>query len=104
MSETEVQARKVRKRISWREEQTMIRGMPRTQRLIVATKFVGVVLFAIGLEGVIQQNWLLAVAGIGTGIATLFAPIKVRVNACLACQSLLEKGQAICPKCGAPQM
>lgn len=104
MSENPVQARKVRKRLSYREEITMIRGMPRTQRLIVAMKFVGVVLFSIGLEGIVTNNWILAAAGIGTGMATLFAPIKVAVNECIACRSVLEKGQAICSRCGAPQM
>ena len=104
MTETPVVARKVRKRLSYKEEITMIRRMPKVQRGIVAMKFVGVVLVAIGIEGLITQNWALAVAGITAGLVTSVVPIKVNVNACLACNGPLEKGQAICPKCGAPQM
>lgn len=105
MAETPVvQARKVRKRLSYKEEITMIRRMPKVQRAIVAMKFVGVVLVAIGIEGLITHNWALAVAGFAAGLVTSVVPIKVNVRACLACSGPLEKGQAICPKCGAPQM
>jgi len=104
MSETQVTARKVRKRLSYKEEIVMIRRMPKVQRFIVAMKFVGVVLLAIGIEGVITHNWALAVAGISAGLVTSVVPIKVNVLACLACNSPLVKGQAICTKCGAPQM
>jgi len=104
-STAEVHATKVRrKRLSYRQEIRMIRKMPKAQRLIVSLKFVGVVLVAIGIEGVITHNWALAAAGFATGLVTSVVPIKVRIGTCLACDGPLEKGQAICPRCGAPQM
>ena len=93
-----------KKRISFRQEQMMLRKLPKTQRLIVALKFVGVVLVAIGLEGIITHNWALAGAGFATGLVTSIVPIRVSIASCLACSGPLEKGQAICPRCGVPQL
>lgn len=102
---TTVKAQKVRKkRLSYKEEISMLRKLPRTQRLIVASKFIGVILVAIGLEGVITQNWALAIAGFSAGIVTSVLPIKVQTGMCLACNQPLGRGQSICPHCGAPQM
>ena len=63
-----------------------------------------VVLVAIRIEGISTRNWALAVAGFATGLVTSIVPIKVRNDWCLACSNPLEKGQAICPRCGAPQI
>ena len=106
MSEvTTVRAQKLKKkRLSYKQEITMLRQLPKAQRLIVALKFVGVVLVAIGIEGLITHNWWLALAGFATGLITSIVPIKVRMDTCLACSGPLEKGQAICPRCGVPQM
>lgn len=102
---TVVTAQKVRKkRISYKQEIMMLRKLPKAQRLIVALKFVGVVLVAIGIEGIITHNWALAVAGFASGLVTSVVPIKVSIAACLACSGPLEKGQAICPRCGVPQL
>jgi len=101
-----VRAQKVPKsgRMSYKQEIQVIQNLPRTQRLIVILKIVGVFLVAIGLEGIVTGNFLLAVAFIPLGVVVSMFPIRIRTGRCLACMGLLEEDQAICPACGAPQM
>ncbi len=100
-----VVARKAKKaRLSFRQEIQTIQNLPKLQRLIVAMKVAGVFLVAIGLEGIVSGNYLWAVVFIPLGIFVSMAPIKVRIDRCIACASPLAPGQSICRVCGAPQM
>ncbi len=98
-------ARKVRKpRLTFRQEIQTIQNLPKVQRLIVAMKVAGVFLVAIGIEGIVSGNYLWAVVFVPLGIFVSLAPIKVRIDRCIACASPLAPGASICPLCGAPQM
>jgi hypothetical protein len=101
-----VHARKAPKsgRMSFKQEIQVIQNLPRTQRLIVILKIVGVFLVAIGLEGIVTGNYLLALGFVPLGIVVSMFPIRIRTGRCIACMGLLEQDQAICPACGAPQM
>ncbi|HKZ89028.1 MAG TPA: hypothetical protein VJ300_02095 [Thermoplasmata archaeon] len=103
-----VRAHKARKspRMTFRQEIQTIQNLPRTQRLIVILKVVGVFLVAIGLEGIVAQPpqlWLTAVF-VPAGMFVSLLPIRIRTGRCIACMGVLESGRAICPACGAPQM
>ena len=98
-------ARKVKKpRLTFRQEIATIRNLPRVQRLVVIMKVAGVFLVAIGVEGIVTHTWVLALFFIPLGTFVSMMPIKIRIDACLACGSPMEPGTAICPSCGAPQM
>ena len=91
-------------RLTFRQEIKTIQNLPKIQRLVVGLKVAGVFLVAIGIEGIVSGNYLWAVVFIPLGIFVSLAPIKVRVDRCIACASPLAPTQAICPLCGAPQM
>jgi len=100
-----VTARKVQKRrLTYRQELATIRNLPRLQRLIVIMKVAGVFLVAIGIEGIVTHTYLLALVFIPLGVFVSMVPLRVRLGVCIACGSALDRGTAICPKCGAPQM
>ncbi len=100
-----VVARKVKKpRLTFRQEIQTIKNLPKIQRLIVVMKVAGVFLVAIGLEGIVSGNYLLTVVFIPLGVFVSLAPVKVRIDRCIACQAPLAPGTPICPLCGAPQM
>jgi predicted amidophosphoribosyltransferase len=46
----------------------------------------------------------LTLAFIPLGVFVSMLPIRIKTGVCIACRSPLEPSQAICPKCGAPQM
>ncbi len=97
-------ARKMKKpRLTFKQEIQTIQNLPRLQRLIVALKVAGVLLVAIGLEGIVTGKYLLPIVFIPLGVFVSMLPIKVRVDRCLACAAPLAPNQAICPVCGAPQ-
>ena len=99
-----VVARKVKKpRLTFKQEVQTIRNLPRLQRLIVALKVGGVILVAIGLEGIVSGKYVLPIIFIPLGVFVSMLPIKVRIDRCLACAAPLGPHQAICPICGAPQ-
>ncbi len=100
---TVVRAKKA-PRLSYRQEISIIKNLPRIQRFIIAMKFAGVVLVSIGLEGIVTGNYLLTLVFIPLGVFVAMMPIKIRTDRCVACTAPLSTGQAICPKCGAPQM
>jgi len=105
MADGEVIARKVKKpRMTYRQEIQTIKNMPRIQRLIVVMKVAGVFLVAIGLEGIVSGNFLLTAVFIPLGVFVSLAPIKVRIDRCIACRAPLAPGTSICTLCGAPQM
>src|SRR5467141_2460154 len=99
-----VVARKAKKpRLTFKQEIQTIQNLPRLQRLIVALKVGGVLLVAIGLEGIVSGNYLWPIIFIPLGVFVSMLPIKVRIDRCLACAAPLAPSQAICPVCGAPQ-
>ena len=99
-----VVARKAKKpRLTFKQEIQTIQNLPRLQRLIVALKVGGVLLVAIGLEGIVSGNYLWPIIFIPLGMFVSMLPIKVRIDRCLACAAPLGPHQAICPICGAPQ-
>jgi predicted amidophosphoribosyltransferase len=59
---------------------------------------------AIGLEGIVTANYVLTAVFVPLGMFVSLMPIKIRTDRCIACQTPLSPGQAICPTCGAPQM
>lgn len=101
-----VRSRKVPKspRLTFRQEVQVIQNLPRTQRLIVIMKIAGVILVAIGLEGIVTGQLIYAAVFIPLGVFVSMFPIRIRTGHCIACLGLLEADQAICPACGAPQM
>ncbi len=104
-----VKAHKVEKvsrppRMSPREEMALAKSMPRGRRLVMIAKVAGVFLFAIGLEGVVTANWILAVTFLVLGTVVVLAPIRMQVTVCPKCQSRLPEGAAVCPQCGVPVM
>src|SRR5438034_5674221 len=103
-SDEAVVARKVKKpRLTFKQEIQTIQNLPRLQRLIVGLKVAGVLLVAIGLEGIVSGNYLWPIVFVPLGVFVSMLPIKVRVDRCLACPAPLAPSQAICPVCGAPQ-
>ena len=101
----ETTARKVKRpRLTFKQEISTIRNLPRLQRLVVIMKVAGVFLVAIGVECIVTHTWVLALVFIPLGTFVSMLPIKVRIGACLACGSPMEPGTAICPYCAAPQM
>jgi len=98
-------AHKARKqRLTYRQELATIRNLPRLQRFIVIMKVAGVLLVAIGIEGIVTHTYLLALVFIPLGVFVSMVPLRVRLDVCLACSAKLERGAPICPNCGAPQM
>ena len=98
-----VKARKA-PRLTYKQEIATIRNLPRVQRLIVIMKIAGVFLVAIGLEGIVTGQYLYTLVFVPLGVFVSMFPIRIRTGVCIACRSPLDQGQAICPKCGAPQM
>lgn len=98
-----VRARK-RKRMSFKQEIQTIQNLPKLQRLVVILKVAGVFLVAIGLEGIVTGNLLLALVFVLLGVIVSIYPIRIHAGRCLACARPLSRDQAICPECGAPQV
>lgn len=98
-----VKARKV-PRMTYKQEIRTIQNLPKIQRFIVVMKIAGVFLVAIGIQGIVTATWWMAVLFIPLGVIVSMMPIKIRTDRCIACQTLLQPGTAICPDCGAPQM
>ncbi|HEV8595562.1 MAG TPA: hypothetical protein VGR51_08550 [Thermoplasmata archaeon] len=101
-----LRAQKVPKgdRMTYRQEMDAIKTMPKLSRFILILKIVGVVLLAIGLEGLVTANFWLAVPFLLLGIVVSFLPLQVKINVCARCGVRLDIGQAICPRCGVPNM
>lgn len=98
-----VKARKT-PRLTYKQEVQTIRNLPRVQRGIVIMKIAGVFLLAIGFEGLVTGQYIYSVIFVPLGVFVAMFPIRIRTGVCIACRSPLSQGQAICPKCGAPQM
>ncbi len=98
-----LKARKV-PRLTYKQEIQTIKNLPRLQRIIVIMKIAGVFLVAIGLEGIVTGQYLYTIVFVPLGVFVSMFPIRIRTGVCIACRSPLERDQAICPKCGAPQM
>jgi len=91
-------------RMTYKQEIQTIKNLPRVQRLIVIMKIAGVFLVAIGLEGIVTGQYLFTLVFVPLGVFISMLPIRIKTGVCIACRSPLEQSQAICPKCGAPQM
>jgi hypothetical protein len=98
-----LRARK-RPRLTYKQEIQTIRNLPRLQRAIVIMKIAGVLLLAIGFEGLVTGQYWYTVVFVPLGVFVAMFPIRIRTGVCIACRSPLDQAQAICPKCGAPQM
>ena len=105
-AEGAVRAAKVPKdgRMTSRQEMDAIKRMPRLSRLILVMKVAGVVFLAIGLEGLVTANLWIAIPFLTLGLVVSFLPIQVKLNVCVRCGVKLDLGQAICPRCGVPNM
>lgn len=90
--------------MTFRQEIQTIQNLPRLQRTIVILKVAGVFLVAIGLEGIVTGNFLLALLFIPLGVFVAMFPIRIQTGRCIACARPIGKDTAICPDCGAPQM
>ena len=102
-SPTVLKARKA-PRMTYKQEIQTIKNLPRVQRLIVIMKIAGVFLVAIGLEGIVTGQYLYTLLFVPLGVFVSMLPIRIRTGVCIACRSPLDSRQAICPRCGAPQM
>src|SRR5436853_5119419 len=91
-------------RMTYKQEMPTIKDLPRVQRLIVIMKIAGVFLVAIGLEGIVTGHYLYTLFFVPLGVFVSMLPIRIRTGVCIACRSPLDSRQAICPRCGAPQM
>lgn len=98
-----VKARKA-PRLTYKQEIATIRNLPRVQRFIVIMKIAGVFLVAIGLEGIVTGHYLYTLVFVPLGVFVSMLPIRIRTGVCIACRSPIEQAEAICRKCGAPQM
>ena len=90
--------------MSYRQEMDAIKEMPRLSRLILVMKVAGVVLLAIGFEGLVTANWPLAITFFALGLFVSPMPIQVKINVCARCGLKLDVGQAIGPRCGVPNL
>jgi len=52
----------------------------------------------------VTGQYLFTIVFVPLGIFVSMMPIKIHTGVCIACRSPLKQDQAICPKCGAPQM
>ncbi len=95
---------KAGERMTYRQELDALKRMPRLSRFIVILKVVGVVFFAIGLEGLVTANIPLGVSFLAVGLVVSLLPIQTRLRLCARCGRKLDLGQAICPTCGVPNM
>src|SRR6266571_8891006 len=91
-------------RMTYKQEIQTIKNLPQLQRLIVIMKIAGVFLVAIGLEGIVTGQYLFTLVFVPLGVFVSMLPIRIKTGVCIACRAPLEQSQAICPKCGAPQM
>lgn len=91
-------------RMTYKQEIQTIKNLPQLQRLIVVMKIAGVFLVAIGLEGIVTGQYLFTLVFVPLGVFVSMLPIRIRTGVCIACRSPLDPRQAICTKCGAPQM
>src|SRR3989442_1597873 len=93
-----------RRRLPHRRPRGPSLWLPRPQRLSVVMKIAGVFLVAIGLEGIVTGQYRFTFVFLPLGVFISVLPIRIKTGVCIACRSPLEQNQAICPKCGAPQM
>jgi hypothetical protein len=95
---------KAAERMTYRQELAAVRGMPKLSRLILILKISGVVLFAIGLEGLVTANWTLGIGFLLLGLFVSLLPVQTKLQVCARCGRRLDLGQAICPRCGVPNL
>src|SRR5436190_22305203 len=91
-------AQKVKKpRLTFKQEIQTIQNLPRLQRLSVGLKVAGVLLVAIGLEGIVSGNYLWPIVFVPLGVFASLLPTKLRVARCLPFAAPLPPRHAICP-------
>ncbi|HYS71170.1 MAG TPA: hypothetical protein VEM95_01995 [Thermoplasmata archaeon] len=99
---------KAGERMTYRQEMDRIKYMPRLSRLVLIMKVASVAFFAIGLEGLVSWNEpgrpLIAFTFITLALVVNLLPMQVRINVCARCGFRMDLGQAICPRCGVPNM
>ncbi len=92
-------------RMSRKAEVRLIKQLPKMQKAIVISKVSAVLLFAIGLEGIVTYTWWLAAIFIPLGVAFTVWPVKMNIpNICPRCGHISAKDAGLCEKCGTALM
>ncbi len=92
------------RRLTKDQELAIIRSLPKLQRAILISKVSAVVLFAIGLEGIVTSERWLALVFIPIGVALAIWPIRMKFNICPRCGVRMPLSQTICRECGVAVM
>ncbi|MFQ6013384.1 MAG: hypothetical protein ACE5LS_07045 [Thermoplasmata archaeon] len=92
-------------RLSRKAEIRLIQQLPRIQKAIVISKVSAVVLFAIGLEGIVTATWWLAAVFLPMGILFTVWPVRMNMpNVCPRCGNVNARDAGVCEKCGTALM
>ncbi|MEE8232084.1 MAG: hypothetical protein V3R46_02040 [Thermoplasmata archaeon] len=92
-------------RMSRKAEVRLIKELPRMQKAIVISKVSSVILFAIGLEGLVTATWWLAAVFLPLGTLFTVWPVKMNVpNVCPRCAHVSARDAGVCEKCGTALM
>ncbi|MFQ6013591.1 MAG: hypothetical protein ACE5LS_08115 [Thermoplasmata archaeon] len=86
-------------------EQRLIKQLPKMQKAIVISKVSAVLLFAIGLEGLVTATWWLAAVFLPLGILFTVWPVRMDMpNVCPRCGHISARDAGVCEKCGTALM
>jgi hypothetical protein len=92
-------------RMSRKAEVKLIQQLPKMQKAIVISKVSAVILFAIGLEGLVTATWWLAAVFLPLGFLFTVWPVKMNVpNVCPRCAHVSPREAGVCEKCGTALM
>ena len=92
-------------RMSRKAEVRLIKELPKMQKAIVISKVSSVILFAIGLEGIVTATWWLAGIFLPLGVLFTVWPVKMNVpNVCPRCGHVSARDAGVCEKCGTALM
>lgn len=93
------------RRLRREDEIRLIKSLPLTQKAIMISKVSAVVLFAIGLEGMVTATWWLAALFLPLGVLFTVWPVKMRVpNVCPRCGHVSPRDATVCEECGVALM
>ncbi|MEE9592944.1 MAG: zinc ribbon domain-containing protein [Thermoplasmata archaeon] len=104
-SETRSERPKWPRRMSRKAEVRLIKSLPKMQKAIVISKVSAVILFAIGLEGVVTSTWWLAAVFLPLGVLFTVWPVRMNMpNVCPRCGHISPRDAGVCEKCGTALM
>lgn len=93
------------RRMKRKDEIRLIKSLPRMQKAIVISKVSAVVLFALGLEGIVTATWWMAAVFLPLGVLFTVWPVRMDVpNVCPRCSHVSPKDATLCEECGVALM